>query len=260
MGRGKAWTKEERERVAIAFIRASCDPIVGRNQRSDAFANRIHEEFIKGCSAAKLNGTYTERNVASILSFFRKAVSPDVAAFNKSLRLIHASKCTGCTEEDQLNMAVAIHCKATKGRDYNMKSFPSDEKWLNFRAWKVLQSLEKYKYHHNQFEELDDCFNGSPELSDGQDSFATSDGGKSNTDEGNMESSNGGGNNPSNGNVGDSGGSNPSNFNVGDSGGSNPSNVGFNFNVGDSGGSNSNVGYSPETRPRGSCSNESNMK
>jgi len=165
MGRGKAWCSLERERVVLSYIRASCDPIVGRNQRSETFSKKMHEEFVKVSPTAKYPGTFNERSVRSVYSCFKNSVSGDVAAFNKSLRMIHASKCTGCTEDDKINMAVAIHCKATTIRDYNMKTFRSEEKWPNFRAWKVLQVLEKYKFHANQFEDLDTTFSeGDEEL------------------------------------------------------------------------------------------------
>ena len=43
MGRGKKWSSEERERVAITWTRATHDPVVGRNQSGETFDEKcIH--------------------------------------------------------------------------------------------------------------------------------------------------------------------------------------------------------------------------
>ena len=41
MGRGKKWSSDEHERVAIAWSRATHDPIVARNQSGDTFDEKV---------------------------------------------------------------------------------------------------------------------------------------------------------------------------------------------------------------------------
>ena len=45
MGRGKKWSSEERERVAIAWSRATHDPVVGHNQSGDTFDEKVYSLF-----------------------------------------------------------------------------------------------------------------------------------------------------------------------------------------------------------------------
>ena len=45
MGRGKKWSSEERERVAIAWTRATHDPVVGRNQSGETFDEKVYSLF-----------------------------------------------------------------------------------------------------------------------------------------------------------------------------------------------------------------------
>ena len=40
MGQGKKWSSNEHERVAIAWSRATHDPIMGHNQTGDTFDKR----------------------------------------------------------------------------------------------------------------------------------------------------------------------------------------------------------------------------
>ena len=41
MGRGKSWSSKERERVEIAWSRATHDPVVSRNQSGDTFDEKV---------------------------------------------------------------------------------------------------------------------------------------------------------------------------------------------------------------------------
>ena len=45
MGRGKKWSSEERERVAIAWTRATHDPVVGHNQSGETFDEKVYSLF-----------------------------------------------------------------------------------------------------------------------------------------------------------------------------------------------------------------------
>ena len=42
MGRGKKWSSDEHERVAIAWSRATHDPIMGGNQTGDTFDEKVY--------------------------------------------------------------------------------------------------------------------------------------------------------------------------------------------------------------------------
>ena len=45
MGQGKKWSSKEHERAAIAWSRATHDPVVGRNQSGDTFDEKVYSLF-----------------------------------------------------------------------------------------------------------------------------------------------------------------------------------------------------------------------
>ena len=60
MGRGKKWSSDECERVAIAWSRATHDPIVGHNQTDDTFDEKVYSLFSRKPLKDAEPGTYND--------------------------------------------------------------------------------------------------------------------------------------------------------------------------------------------------------
>ena len=68
--------------------------------------------------------------------------------FNKALNIIERSEPTGTTEEQNHNMAVAIHLGKAKTMDYHFKNF-DHMKWRFYPAWTRLRCIEKFTFKKN---------------------------------------------------------------------------------------------------------------
>lgn len=68
---------------------------------------------------------------------------PDLGKFNVSLMKVQSSKPSGITDQQVINMAVAVHLKKANGRDYSTKDFDAT-KWPNYAAWMVLKNTRKF--------------------------------------------------------------------------------------------------------------------
>ena len=77
MGRGKKWSSEERERVAISWTRATHDPVVGRNQSGETFDEKVYSLFSRKPPKDADPGTYSERSHPSVMTCFHNNISPD---------------------------------------------------------------------------------------------------------------------------------------------------------------------------------------
>ena len=151
MGRGKKWSSKERERVAIAWSRATHDPVVGRNQSGDTFDEKVYSLFSwKPPKDADL-GTYNDRSHPSVMTCFHNNISPDVMKFIGVLRMVKGVGLSGVTTEELLHIAVAVYLLKRKGEAlpksnsafYLLKEQDPD-KWENFKAWNILKSTPKF--------------------------------------------------------------------------------------------------------------------
>ena len=109
MGRGKRWSSEERERVAVAWTRATHDPVVGCNQSGETFDEKVCSLFSwKPPKDAHL-GTYSEHSHPSVMTCFRNNISPDVMKFIGVLRMVKSVGLSGVTAEQLIHIAVAVY-------------------------------------------------------------------------------------------------------------------------------------------------------
>ena len=109
MGRGKRWSSEERERVAVAWTRATHDPVVGCNQSGETFDEKVYSLFSwKPPKDADL-GTYSEHSHPSVMTCFRNNISPDVMKFIDVLRMVKSVGLSGVTAEQLIHIAVAVY-------------------------------------------------------------------------------------------------------------------------------------------------------
>ena len=144
MGKGKKWQGREAEDLARSYIAATCDPIVGRDQTSHSFHQKIYDGFIQRAPPKVDSEMYGGRSFQAVIDYLKKKIQKDVCKFNSSLRLVRASKPTGGVNDQQIvNMAVSCFLGKTKGMDYNFKDFPANN-WVNYKAWLVLRTMPKF--------------------------------------------------------------------------------------------------------------------
>jgi hypothetical protein len=75
----------------------------------------------------------------------KKQIFPDCKKFNLALMQVEAAKPTGgISEQQMINMAVAIHKKKTNRLDYLFKDTDPRGIWDNYEAWKVLRNIPKF--------------------------------------------------------------------------------------------------------------------
>ena len=100
----------ERERVAIAWSRATHDPVVGRNQSGDTFDEKVYSLFSRKPPKDADPGTYNDCSHPSVMTCFRSNISPDVMKLIGVLRMVK-----GVHAEELLRIAVAVYLLKRKG-------------------------------------------------------------------------------------------------------------------------------------------------
>ena len=151
MGRGKKWSSEECERVAIAWSRATHDPVMGHNQSGDTFDEKVYLLFSRKPLKDADPGTYNDRSHPSVMTCFCNSISPDVMKFIGVLWMVKGVGLSGVTTEELLHIAVAVYLLKRKGEVlpksnsafYLLKEQDPD-KWENFKAWNILKSTLKF--------------------------------------------------------------------------------------------------------------------
>ena len=151
MGRGKKWSSEEHERVAVAWTRATHDPVVGRNQSGETFDEKVYSLFSRKPPKDADPGTYSEHSHPSVMTCFRNNISPDVMKFIGVLRMVKGVGLSGVTAEQLIHISVAVYLLKRKGEVlpksnsvfYLLKEADPDN-WENFKAWNILKSTPKF--------------------------------------------------------------------------------------------------------------------
>jgi hypothetical protein len=139
MGRGKVWTAIECKHLAEAWLEVSEDKneteVKGVFQEADQFWCRVFNKYVlKG----RQEGCYGERGVSAVKNFWTDNIARDCMRFNKSLVKVYASKPTGVTLDEKVNIAVALHLKKADTASSRHKDFPAGE-WKYYQAWLVLK-------------------------------------------------------------------------------------------------------------------------
>ena len=114
MGRSSAWNAEETILLAKAYIAASEDKSEtnGIEKKKNVMWTDVLKEYELRAPAegSATVGRFHNRGLKAIKSRFLDTIQPDVLGFNKALLTIFRSKPTGCTNQEKINMAVALHC------------------------------------------------------------------------------------------------------------------------------------------------------
>ena len=151
MGRGKKWSSEERERVAVAWTRATHDPVIGHNQSGERFDEKVYSLFSRKPPKDADPGTYSEHSHPSVMTCFCNNISPDVMNFIGVLRMVKGVGLSGVTAKELICIAVAVYLLKQKGEAlpksnsafYLLKEADPDN-WENFKAWNILKSTPKF--------------------------------------------------------------------------------------------------------------------
>jgi hypothetical protein len=67
---------------------------------------------------------------AAVIDKF-KIISADCQNFGKALRVVHASRSTGVSEDGMLSMSIAVHLGKSPRMDYRFKDVPHAE-WVHY--------------------------------------------------------------------------------------------------------------------------------
>ena len=147
MGKGKRWSQEECKHLAEAWVAASEDvgsaQVKGTNQDSDEFWNKVKDNFA-AYAPSNVQGTYHGRELSAIKNQWKDKISRDVKKFNKALVKVLSSNPTGCTEENKIAMAVAIHLGKTSIMSYRHKDFEVRD-WPFYHAWLALKDHRAFQ-------------------------------------------------------------------------------------------------------------------
>jgi hypothetical protein len=73
-----------------------------------------------------------------VKNFWSDSIARDCKKFNKSLVKVYASRPTGVTLEEKVNIAVALHLKKADTASSRHKGFPVND-WKFYQAWLVLK-------------------------------------------------------------------------------------------------------------------------
>jgi hypothetical protein len=140
MPKSKVWSSEERRVAAIAYLRATHDCVNGKDQSAADFWMKV-EDFMTQIPTSEVRNE--DRGTNAIKSFMG-TIFRDINKFNTSMMKVLVAKPTGVTDQEVINIAVAIHLNhANNGRDYFMRGFDAN-RWPNYKAWMVLKDSKKF--------------------------------------------------------------------------------------------------------------------
>ena len=109
MGQGKKWSSEECERAAVAWTRATHDPVIGRNQSGETFDKKVYSLFSRKPPKDADPGTFSERSHPSVMTCFCNNISPDVMKFIGVLRMVKGVGLSGVTDDQLIRISVAVY-------------------------------------------------------------------------------------------------------------------------------------------------------
>lgn len=149
MAKGRKWVPHEHMALAKAYIDVSEEmgaPVLkGTGQTVDAFWKAVKENLEKASFLVDdIEGRYASRDVKALRQQFSVVVARNVKKFNVALRLVYRSRPTGVTDQQKINMAIAIHTKKTNCMHYRFKDC-SAEDWNLYEAWKLLKDHPGFK-------------------------------------------------------------------------------------------------------------------
>ena len=144
MGKGKAWDAAELRVLALSYANATYNPQQGADQRNEVFMSTLMKNIRHWAPAGPRPGQYENRGDQAIYVFIRDHLKPEMNKFNIALRAVLATEPTGVSEEQKVNMAIAIHLEKTNHMEYKYKD-QNPYEWKFFNAWRVLRTTSKFR-------------------------------------------------------------------------------------------------------------------
>ena len=142
MGTGKRWSNQERLHLTEAWVDATEDAgeveVKGTYQDSDVFWQRVYDKYTAKAPPNYEKGSYNGRQVTAVKNQWKDKISREVKKFNKALLRVFNARPTGCTEQNKINMAVAIQIGKTSTMSYIHKEFEAND-WEYYQCWQVLK-------------------------------------------------------------------------------------------------------------------------
>jgi hypothetical protein len=149
--RGKQYVSAEIAAVAKAYVNATNNPLRGADQRQQVFIADLLSK-LEHLAPADLNPklvTYHHRG-AAVWGYLRNTVFKDLDKFIKALRIVYSKETSGATEQQKINMAVAIHTQKTKFMNYEYKNYDSTKEWRFYLAWLELKDDPKFQIPYSE--------------------------------------------------------------------------------------------------------------
>jgi small ubiquitin-related modifier len=147
MPKAAAWGSAEIAAVAKAYVDATNNPLRDENQKKKVFVADLMSK-LEGLAPAGLNpklGTYHHRG-PSVWTYLRDSIFKDIKKFvNGALLLVSLSKPSGVTEQQKINVAVAIHMKKTNYMNHEYKNYDATKEWRNYLAWIQLKDFPMFQ-------------------------------------------------------------------------------------------------------------------
>ena len=116
------WQAEEITAACKGYAKATLNPRVGADKDFNAFSNEVLLRTEEFSPPEAQEGRFHHRS-PRIYTYLRDRVFPTLQKFNKALRHIYSCNSTGVTEQEKINMAVALFLDKTTTMDYAFKNF-----------------------------------------------------------------------------------------------------------------------------------------
>ena len=148
MGRGLGYSLHERRALAIAYINASNDSVDGADQNVPEFGAKIITNLLTLQPTGAEPGHYVDRDETGVTQwqYLRDSVFGDIQKFNHSFLLVEQAEISGITDQEMINIAVALHLGRIDHPDRDARDTnPTD--WTNYLAWLELRVLPKFDPH-----------------------------------------------------------------------------------------------------------------
>ena len=143
MPQGKKWLSEEYKALTIAYIQTSEElevkALKGTGQTGEQFWKKVMVRLEANAPHGdEADGRYHNRGLLPVWNQWKDNINWNVKGFNKCLLTIYKSNPTGVTEDEKINMAIAIHVGKVDVMNYRMAEFKPND-WKLYQAWLVLK-------------------------------------------------------------------------------------------------------------------------
>ena len=145
MGRAPHWIIEERVAVAESWLEASEEGSedVGSDQDKATFRKKIMDNLkAKAPSNSLATGRFHARGEGPVMKQWGE-ISKNCSAFNKKILQVHASAMSGVTEQQKINVAVAMQNSIIAAASYQQKDYEPND-WVYYHCWLQLKSHRKF--------------------------------------------------------------------------------------------------------------------